>query len=74
VTRDTYVTVIGRYHEGHCEGPNFEGVRLHAGTKLDQGRSYRVTGFIRPRTPPGAEPNVGYNGAELTALAIQPAA
>jgi hypothetical protein len=68
---NAYVRVVGTYREGHCEGPNFEGIVLEP-RQPAPGR-YRAVGFASPGTPAGEMPVVGYNGPRLTAIAVEPA-
>lgn len=70
----SFVTVVGRYFEGHIESPNFEGIML-AGHHFEQGRSYRVTGFSSPGFPLNAPPMtprpVGYSGPRVFAVQVE---
>jgi hypothetical protein len=68
----SYVTIVGRYQRGHCEGPNFEGIMVTE-AQLEQGRSYRVTGFTSPGRQHGP-PDLGYHGPTVAALEIEPLA
>jgi hypothetical protein len=67
---DAYVRVVGTYHEGHREMPNFEGIVL---TPRQAPGRYRVVGFASPGTPDGEPRPVGYSGPRLTAIAVEPA-
>jgi hypothetical protein len=70
----SYVTVVGTLREGHREMPNFDGVlRVRgSGDVLVDGR-YRVTGFTAPGFGGDGMPPVGYSGATLVAIVMEPA-
>ncbi len=69
-----YIEVTGTLVRAHFEAADFEGIKLDTPERhrLIAGQRYHAAGFFHPAPPPD-EDRVGYSGAKLCALTVEPA-